>query len=436
MDRKFLILPGCDDRNRGDQALIWETVSLAKAAGYEGQYRMLADADGCVQSRKIGIENVPHILQHPSQKFKKIDNVKYTLGLKIKWGLASIIDLITKEPLLHSGLRRILRKLYSETVQNSLREFEDAEACFVKGGGFLHAYGGLAETYKIYYFLYHIRLAQSMGKPVYILPNSFGPFNSPCVKGMLHKTLSGCKVVMAREKLSQDQLCNECKVNSYLFTDIAFHLEPDASFDAKEELRAKKIPVGEETCVAITARPYRFTGYDHPEEQYQAYMKSLALTTEWLSAHGFFPVFVEHVYDENSHENDMTCISEIIGALKKDCRYGVYSNRNLNCAQMKKIYGEFDYIIGTRFHSIIFSLAQGVPAIAITYGGNKGDGIMNDLGLGNYAVPINTVTEKILIEKFQEISDGYDQIKSSILEKLHVLEAEKETITQLLREEK
>ena len=73
-----------------------------------------------------------------------------------------------------------------------------------------------------------------------------------------------------------------------------------------------------------------------------------------------------------------------------------------------------------------------MPAIAITYGGNKGDGIMNDLGLGNYATPIDAVTEKILIEKFQEISDGYDQIKSSILEKLHVLTAEKETIAQLL----
>lgn len=435
MNRKFLVLPGCDDRNRGDQALIWETVFLAKKAGYEGQYRMLADDDGCVQSRKIGIENVLHILQHPSKKFEVVNNVKYTLGLKLKWGLSSIIDAITKEPLVHTSLRRIFSRFYSESVQESLREFEETEACFVKGGGFLHAYGGLAETYKIYYFLYHIRLAQSMGKPVYIMPNSYGPFKSPFTKKMLHTTLSRCNVVMAREKLSQDQLCRECKVNSHLFTDIAFHLEPDTSYDARDELRAKGIPIGDKICVAITARPYRFTGYDHPEERYLAYKKSLVFAAEWLSDHGFFPTFVEHVYDENSHENDMTCISDVIGALKEGCHYGVYSNKDLTCAQMKTIYGEFDYIIGTRFHSIIFSLAQGVPAIAITYGGNKGDGIMDDLGLENYAVPIASVTGEALIEKFQEISDSYDQIRSRILDKISVLAEEKDTIAQLLRED-
>lgn len=435
MERSFLILPGCDDRNRGDQALVWETVSLTKAAGYEGKYRMVAEKDGSAQTRMIGIENVPHILQHPSQKFKKVDNVKYTVGLKIKWGLASILELVTKEPLVHSGLRKMLKKLYSESVQDSLRRFEEAEVCFVKGGGFLHAYGGLTETYKIYYFLYHIRLAQSMGKPVYILPNSFGPFNSPFVKGMLQKTLSKCNVVMARESLSQAQLSRECKVDSYLFSDIAFHLDPDTSFDAKEELRKRGIPVGKKKCVAITARPYRFMGYDHPEERYQAYQKSLVLTVEWLSDHGFLPVFVEHVYDENSHENDMTCISDLIGALKKDCHFGVYANRNLTCAQMKKLYGAFDYIIGTRFHSIIFSLAQGVPAIAIAYGGNKGDGIMHDLGMKEFAVPIDSVTEKLLIDRFQTISGAYDQIKEHIREKLQGLAAEKDAIAQLLREE-
>ena len=41
-EQKCLILPGCDDSNCGDQALIWETVELARAAGYIGDYYMLA----------------------------------------------------------------------------------------------------------------------------------------------------------------------------------------------------------------------------------------------------------------------------------------------------------------------------------------------------------------------------------------------------------
>ena len=35
-EKIYLILPGCDDTNRGDQALIWQTVAIARAAGYDG----------------------------------------------------------------------------------------------------------------------------------------------------------------------------------------------------------------------------------------------------------------------------------------------------------------------------------------------------------------------------------------------------------------
>lgn len=429
-----MILPGCDDRNRGDQALIWETVDLAQKAGYSGKFLMLADKKESMQSRKIGIGNVRPILEHPSKKFKNLDNTQYTLGLKIRWGIASIWDLITKEPLTHRCMRSLFKNLYRKSVKDSLKEFEETGACFVKGGGFLHAYGGLAETYKIYYFLYHIRLALSLGKTVYVLPNSFGPFNGLFVKRMIGKTLSKCKVVMSREKISQDQLKKECSVDSFLFADIAFHLEPDKAFDANSELRKQGIPVGEKTCVAITARPYRFTGHAHPEVLYENYKRSLIQATQWLSDNGFFPVFVEHVYDERSHENDITCISEVVSGLKKECQYAVFSNRDLTCAQLKKIYGEFNYIIGTRFHSVIFSLALGVPAIAITYGGNKGVGIMKDLDLEKYSVSIDSVTGEEIIKKFHDLTLKRNEKLKSISENLILFEKEKETITQLLRE--
>lgn len=435
MENKFLILPGCDDRNRGDQALIWETVDLAQDAGYIGEYLMLAHQNESMQSQKVGIGNVYPILEHPSTKFKKIDNGKYTWKLKLKWGMVAIWDIIIREPLVHACTRKILKRLYGTNTQKSLKEFEDSSACFVKGGGFLHAYGGLAETYKIYYFLYHIRLALSLGKKVYVLPNSFGPFKSPFVKRMMNKTLSRCNVVMARERISQEQLKKECLVDSFLFTDIAFHLESDKLFDSYQELKKQGIPLGEKKCVAITARPYRFTGYANPDMLYENYKKSLIYVTEWLADSGYFPVFIEHVYDEKSHENDMTCISEIIKVLKKDCRYAVFSNRELTCKQMKKIYSEFDYIIGTRFHSIIFSLASSVPAIAITYGGNKGVGIMEYLGLEQYSIAIDSVTGKEIVSRFKDLALNCDENKQKIKDSLYLLTKEKEKISQLLGEE-
>lgn len=435
MNKSFLILPGCDDRNRGDQALIWETVNLAKAAGYDGQFFMLSSGSASSQSKKIGIKDVNPILEHPSTRFKASNNISYNFKLKIKWGIVSIWDIITKELLVHRFLRRIIKKLQNNKVLESLNIFEDVNACFVKGGGFLHAYGGLADTYKIYYFLYHIRLALSLGKDVYVMPNSFGPFKSPFVKTMIRKTLSKCKVVMSREKISQEQLKKECSIDSYLFTDIAFHIKQDDSFDAKRELKEKGIPIGEKKCVAITARPYRFTGFDNPDELYKKYQESLISFIEWLSQNGYFPVLVEHVYDNKAHEDDMTCILDIVKHLSKECNYGVFSDRSLSCKQLKKIYGEFDYIVGTRFHSVIFSLAQEVPAIAITYGGNKGVGIMNDLGLENYAIPIESITREKIIEKFCDLSNNVKRNKAKIRDNLVLIQKEKEQIIKLLSEE-
>lgn len=433
MEKRFLILPGCDDKNRGDQALIWETVEIAEKAGYEGQFYMLAGEDNSSQSKAVGIENFFPILKHPSRKNSGKDNVKYSMLLTLRWGITSVWDMLCCEPLVHKGFRKIIKRFLKNDVKKSIELFEQAEACFVKGGGFLHAYGGLADTYKIYYFLYHIRMALSCGKDVYIMPNSFGPFKSPLVKKMLNRTLSKCKVVMSREHISQKQLEEQCNVKSYLFTDIAFHLPKDEGFDAKKELADNGAPLGQKKCVGITMRPYRFTGAVNPDELYDNYKKSLVDFIRWLCKNNFYPVLIEHVNDEKSHENDMACIQEVIEEIPDGCEFSVFSNRQLNCMQMKKIYSELDYLVGTRFHSVIFSLSSLVPSVAITYGGNKGDGIMKDFNLSEYAIPIDRIDGNLLIGKFESLIENEDEVNKIIKESVSNISNQVEKIVNLIK---
>ena len=129
------------------------------------------------------------------------------------------------------------------------------------------------------------------------MPNSFGPFNSPFVKRMMNKTLSKCKVVMSRENISQKQLYEQCNVKSYLFTDIAFHIPKDDTFNAKEDLISKGVPLGEKKCVGITMRPYRFTGLENPNNLYENYKDSLVGLIQWLNEKNYYPILIEHVYD-------------------------------------------------------------------------------------------------------------------------------------------
>lgn len=436
MNKTYLILPGCDDQNRGDQALIWETVEIAKEAGYIGEYYMLSQKGKGQQSYERGIFNVDYILKHPSRTTKQTNNINYTKLLKIKWGMVAIIDFITKEPLVHPVLRRILYRFYNQEVQESLRKFEETDTCFVKGGGFLHAYGGIAETYKIYYFLYHIRLALSFGKKVYVMPNSFGPFEGPMVKKMLFKTLNACEVVMSREKVSCEQLEKECDVKSSLYTDIAFYLEADKKFDAKAELIKYGVPVGERKCIGITMRPYRFPDANDAEGKYIKYKESLARFISWLNKKNIYPVLIEHVFDEQEHENDMVCIEDVVKLIDKQCEYSVFSNRELNCSQMKKIYGEFDYLLGTRFHSVIFALSSSVPSIAITYGGNKGKGIMVDLGMDKYSISIYDITYEQLVSIFRDMQLNYNSIRERLEGRLYQMRLQKDKIIDEIKDVK
>ena len=53
---------------------------------------------------------------------------------------------------------------------------------------------------------------------------------------------------------------------------------------------------------------------------------------------------------------------------------------------MASFIAELDYLVGNRFHSVIFALAARVPCIAIGYE-HKTHGIMRDLSLDGWVLP-------------------------------------------------
>lgn len=411
----YLILPGCNDINRGDQALVWETARIAKDAGFCGEYYIVSDGDDCIQSREK-FKCIDSLLPHPSNHFKTgVDNKNYSVWLKMKWTGVTIPDLILALALLCKPLRALLHPLLPAKKKAALDCFYESRVAFVKGGGFLHSYSGkVIDTYKIFFLLYHIILAQAMGIRVFVLPNSFGPLKGRIVRKIVRMTLSRCELVTSRESISQKQLYSTTGVKSILTRDLGFYLQKDDNYDAMAELRANGIPVGERICVAITVRPYRFPGELEAENKYLRYKAALVEFVRSISKVGMYSVFVEHVYDRNSHENDMTCILEIMKDLTDVVSCSVYSNRKLTCQQLMKVYSCFDYTVGTRFHSVVFSMASGVPSIAITYGGNKGMGIMKDLGFEKYAIAMNHISGNTLTKMFEELLRNTNEVKSKL----------------------
>lgn len=409
---KYVIIPGCSDLNRGDQALVWETKRVAEDSGFKGEYYLTSEENEPVsQSQNFGLQIIRPILEHPSRMFKNKNNVNYNTILKFKWGVVAIFDFIISLFFLNKITREFLKLFIRGNKKKSLNVMEESSAFFVKGGGLIHSYGGITATYSMYFSVYHILLASSLKKPIYIMPNSFGPFEGPMVKRIVKYAFKKCEFISTRETYSHNMVKNELGITTHNFPDLAFFLEN--SHLTKEQIFSKYDLPSDKKIVALTMRPHRFPKSETPKEDYLKFKSEMALFIKWLNKKGFMPLLVEHTFAINNHENDGSCIEEVSQLLDEN-EYRVFTNRDFNCHELKNVYQCCDYIVGTRFHSVIFSLSNNVPGIAITYAGNKGQGIMKDIDIENLTISIDNVSSKVLEEKFTFLLENEKSVVDKI----------------------
>lgn len=410
---KILIIPTCTDFNRGDQALVLETKKIIDEVFSNNECYMMSTGE-TIQCEKLGLKKFEDILKHPSRFDKKRENIRYSILLKLKWGLVASFDFLISLAILYKFTRMLIYPFLRKGVKESLKLYKESSAIFVKGGGFLHDYSkGLIGLYTIYYQLYHIKLAISLKKKVFIMPNSFGPFVNKKSKKMVNKVLDKCCLVTARESISSSSNLNTLNRNIDLYPDLAFFLDKNKSkYDLKSLLNKFKINTLKDKLVAITVRPYRFYSYDNPEQKYDDYKKSFVKFINYLTLNNYKVLLVVHTRAENEHENDESCIDDIMKMLNNNNSVYKIKDDKMNCYDLKKLYGMCKYVIGTRFHSVIFSLEQKIPCLAVTYGGNKGNGIMKDLNLSEFAIDIGEIDENTLISKFELLVKKTNEIKA------------------------
>lgn len=417
LKKKILIIPTCTDFNRGDQALVLETRRIIDQVHGNNDTYMMSTGETS-QCEALGLKKFGDILKHPSRFDKNSSsNISYNLWLKFRWGIIASFDFILSLLILNSLTRAILLPFLKSDTKRSLKLYSDCDAIYVKGGGFLHDYSkGMVGLYTIYYQTYHIRLALKMKKNVYIMPNSFGPFKNSLTVKMINKILDKCKLSTAREDISAKGISNGLGRDLPLYPDLGFFLPAAKKSWAMKYLKNTGLNVSKEKFVGITVRPYRFYNSDNPTMRYMEYKKAFARFINYLHENNYKTMLTVHTRAENDHENDERCVAEIYEMLSNNARESVFiiNDNNLDCHDLKALYGLCDYVVGTRFHSVIFAITQNVPCIAITYGGNKGEGIMNDMGLGDFAIDIEKVTFDNLREKFTYIIKNTESVDRKI----------------------
>src|SRR5690606_4246104 len=417
---KAIIVPGVTDLNKGDQALVWESHRLILDSGLYDQILILNSGDTpeerrllCQQSLDHGYKMIENILPHPRRgKHNNVEHISESKNQIIKQVVNASKDFLKSKLLLNVCTNLgMVEKLFSQSVYRTVKEFSEADAVFVKGGGFIHAYGEKTAPYLMWYFLFYVRLAIRLKKKIIFFPNSYGPFEGLTVKQQVRSTFTKMNLVYAREHVSAKSLGALLERDVQLEMDLGFFLQKGSQVDAERVLTKYNLNKNEK-IVSITIRPWRFPGMKNPEALYRKYIDSVCSLAEHILNKGYKVALCNQSLGPNSHEDDRNAIKEIFDRIKH--KNLVWVNENLPCDLLKAVYSNFYFFVGTRFHSIIFSLTSIVPSIAIGYGGNKAKGIMGDFNLDEYVVQIHEVDAERLMRMFDSAISNYSRIQEQL----------------------
>ncbi len=161
--------------------------------------------------------------------------------------------------------------------------------------------------------------------------------------------------------------------------------------------------------VGITARAWL------PGPAQDSYERALAGFVDWLqNVRGATVTLIPQVTSDYQGDDDRIVARRVAShCTTTPCLVDGRLDHRTLCA----VYADLDYLVGTRFHSVIFGLLSGTPALAIEYE-HKTSGIMGDLGLSEWVIPIREVSDAALRMRFLDLEAARPDYERQIKQRL------------------
>ena len=409
---KVVIVNAYNRHNAGDAALLSALIGQIDAA--------FAGCDICF----AGLENPG---EHP--EFEGVRNVgsirrwagEPSVARHRRVGRKGVAVAVALAP------RRALRWLSARPVDrgpveplSELRAIAQADLVVGLGGGYLNGAASRAGTLNVVFLLLPVFLATRLQRPTVLAPQSYGPFGRWTQVQLVRSCLNRVGRIVVREDTSMAQL-RSAGVHDRLLergVDSAFALAGERHVIAATPDEAGHPRVG------ITARAWL------PGRGQEAYERSLAAFTDWLHrSRGAVVTLVPQVTSDYGDDDDRRVSRRIASYCSTE---PIVIEEQLDHPTLRAVYRSLDYVVGTRFHSVIFSLTGGTPALAIEYE-HKASGIMADLGLAEWVLPMATVTTTALCDRFAALEEARSDYERQMKERLPDYEARARGFVDVLR---
>jgi colanic acid/amylovoran biosynthesis protein len=269
-------------------------------------------------------------------------------------------------------LRRVSIRFSPLSRGRILGLYRGADAVFAAPGGYLH------DHYRIEERLNGLETALELGKPLFLVGHSLGPFPAGPARARVRSVLDRAARIVVREKFSLAHL-EECGIRGdrvTLAADLAFALAGPPR-GPRPEPRGGRYRIG----VCFRRWPLRDSA---SAEQTAA--KAVALC-EWLLARpGTELVFYSTCQGIPGYVDDADFAARIVGALPPELASRCAVDRGHRSPdRLVGFLSDLDVCLSMRMHGCILAMLAGTPALAFDYE-PKSAGLYEMMGLDPYHV--------------------------------------------------
>jgi polysaccharide pyruvyl transferase WcaK-like protein len=384
---KVVIVDAFERENRGDAALLSVAIHQVLEAFPQASISIAGFEDPVVHPHFDDQPNIGSIRRYVGEE----DVARRTRVLRK--AVAALVAVTAGLPRPRSHLQRMTRSLPAD-MRREVDALINADLVLALGGGYLNAKADVASDLSIALLLLPMWIAERCDVPVVLAPQSYGPFPRPQQRAILRRVLGAARTVVARESISVARL-SEAGLplrNVTRGVDSAFAFRGRSQRPWRDELG---IEAGKR-LVLITARRHL-----KPAQQ-EIYERAMAQAIRHLVRnHQCSAVLVPQVTCAFQDDDDRL-VNARIAEMADEPGLHLLDDDTIDHHDVFALYGAADLILGTRFHSVIFGLCSRVPCLAIEYD-HKTRGIMNDLGLGRWVIPMADVRTELLTSTLDEL---------------------------------
>ena len=250
----------------------------------------------------------------------------------------------------------IKNKHYSNEVERELTEVIKNTKFVVDISGYnLSSQFGAKSSYS---YLLRVKLFKKYDVPIYIFPQSIGPFDykfpyKVVLDRMISSTLSYPEIILPRENHGYELLKKHGLNNVEKNVDTVFYQDELELANIYNDIPKLNVPEIKENSVAIVpnSKVLRHNFGNDIDEIYEAILEYLIDRNKniYTFRHSFEDMdFCRRIYNLAKDYNKINLLKDDFSAI-----------------ELYKLLDKFDYIVGSRYHSVVHSYKNQTPALII-----------------------------------------------------------------------